>query len=152
MAQYLSLKRNVNLRVMPKHKHIETPEAMWELFERYKEWTKNNPRYQYSLSNKTGEATAIPLERPMTQVGFRCFAADMNSSVQDYFANTDGRYSVYTTICTRIEEAIRQDQIEGGMTGQYNPSITQRLNNLTERVDTTTQGQAINDIKVTIIK
>jgi hypothetical protein len=88
----------------------------------------------------------------MTQVGFRCFAADMNSSVQDYFANTDGRYSAYTTICTRIEEAIRQDQIEGGMTGQYNASITQRLNNLTERVDTTTQGQAINDIKVTIIK
>ena len=137
---------------MPKHKHIETPEAMWELFERYKEWTKNNPRYQYSLSNKTGEATAVPLERPLTQVGFRSFAADMNSSVQDYFANTDGRYSAYTTICTRIEEAIRQDQIEGGMTGQYNASITQRLNNLTERVDTTTQGQAIYYIKVTIIK
>jgi hypothetical protein len=38
------------------------------------------------------------------------------------------------------------------MAGQYNASITQRLNNLTERVDTTTQGQAINDIKVTIIK
>jgi hypothetical protein len=137
---------------MPRHKNIETPEAMWELFDRYREWTKNNPRYQYSLSNKTGEATAIPLERPMTQVGFRCFASESGSSVQDYFANTEGRYSAFTTICTRIEEAIRQDQIEGGMTGQYNASITQRLNNLTERVDTTTMGQAINEIKVTIIK
>ena len=137
---------------MPKHKYIETPEAMWALFEAYRDWSKSNPRYQYSLSNKTGEATAIPLERPLTQVGFRCFASESGSAVQDYFANTDGRYSAYTTICTHIEEAIRKDQIEGGMTGQYNASITQRLNNLTERVDTTTQGQAINDIKVTIIK
>ena len=133
-------------------KHIPTPEAMWELFEGYRSWCKSTPRYSYSLSTKTGEATAIPLERPLTQVGFRTYAADKECSVQDYFANTDGRYSAYTTICTCIEEAIRQDQIEGGMAGQYNPSITQRLNNLTERVDTTTQGQAINDIKVTIIK
>jgi hypothetical protein len=88
----------------------------------------------------------------LTQVGFRCFAAERGNTVTDYFSNKDGRYSVYATICTCIEEAIRQDQIEGGMAGQYNASITQRLNNLTERVDTTTQGQAINDIKVTIIK
>lgn len=125
---------------------------MWELFEAYRDWCKSNPRYQYSLSTKTGVATPVPLERPLTQVGFRCFAAEKGSAVQDYFANTDGRYSEYTTICSRIEEAIRQDQIEGGMAGQYNPSITQRLNNLTERVDTTTQGQAINEVKVNIIK
>ena len=137
---------------MAKHKYIETPEKMWELFEAYRNWCKSNPRYQYSLSTKTGVATPVPLERPLTQVGFRCFAAEKGSAVQDYFANTDGRYSEYTTICSRIEEAIRQDQIEGGMAGQYNPSITQRLNNLTERVDTTTQGQAINEVKVNIIK
>jgi hypothetical protein len=137
---------------MGKHKYIETPEKMWELFESYRDWCKANPRYQYSLSTKTGEATPVPLERPLTQVGFRCFAAEKGSAVQDYFANTDGRYSEYTTICSRIEEAIRQDQIEGGMAGQYNASITQRLNNLTERVDTTTQGQAINEVKVNIIK
>jgi len=113
-------------------KHIETPEAMWDLFEAYKRWCKENPRYSYSLSTKTGEATAVPLERPLTQVGFRTFAADKGQSVQDYFANYEGRYSAYTTICSRIEEAIRMDQIEGGMTGQYNASITQRLNNLTE--------------------
>jgi len=148
------LKRNAlrrSLKTMAKHKYIETPEKMWELFVSYRDWCKANPRYQYSLSNKTGEATAIPLERPLTQVGFRSYAADNGSAVQDYFANTDGRYIEYTTICTRIEEAIRHDQIEGGMVGQYNPSITQRLNNLTERVDTTTKGEAISEIKVNII-
>ena len=137
---------------MAKHKYIETPEAMWELFERYKHWCKSNPRFSYSLSNKTGEATAIPLERPLTQVGFRSYAADNDCTVTDYFSNKDNRYSEYATICTRIEEAIRHDQIEGGMTGQYNASITQRLNNLTERVDTTTKGESINTVTVTIVK
>ena len=132
-------------------KHIETPEAMWDLFEAYKRWCKENPRYSYSLSTKTGEATAVPLERPLTQVGFRTFAADKGQSVQDYFANTDGRYSEYATICSRIEEAIRMDQIEGGMVGQYNPSITQRLNGLTEKTDVTTNGKDLNEIKVTIV-
>jgi len=134
-----------------KHKYIPTPEAMWDLFESYRQWCKQNPRYSYSLSTKTGEATAIPLERPLTQVGFRSFAADAGSTVNDYFSNKDGRYTEYATICSRIEEVIRQDQIEGGLVGQYNPSITQRLNNLTERVDTTTAGEKIDSIKVTIV-
>lgn len=136
---------------MAKPKYIATPEAMWDLFVSYRDWCKANPRFQYSLSNKTGEATAIPLERPLTQVGFRSYAADNGSTVTDYFSNKDDRYSEYATICTRIEEAIRHDQIEGGMTGQYNASITQRLNNLTERVDTTSKGESISEIKVNII-
>jgi hypothetical protein len=37
------------------------------------------------------------------------------------------------------------------MVGQYNPSITQRLNNLTERVDTTSKGESVSEIKVNII-
>jgi hypothetical protein len=136
---------------MYKKKYIETPEKMWELFVSYRDWCKANPRYQYSLSNKTGEATAIPLERPLTQVGFRSYAADNGCTVTDYFSNKEDRYTDYATICTRIEEAIRHDQIEGGMTGQYNASITQRLNNLTERVDTTSKGESISEIKVNII-
>jgi hypothetical protein len=133
-------------------KHIPTPDDMWDLFEAYKRWCKENPRYSYSLSTKTGEATAVPLERPLTQVGFRTFAAEKGQSVQDYFANYEDRYSAFTTICARIEEAIRMDQIEGGMVGQYNASITQRLNNLTERVDTTTKGDKIESIQVTIVR
>ena len=137
---------------MAKHKYIETPEKMWELFEAYRDWCKSNPRYQYSLSNKTGEATPVPLERPLVFEGFYNFCYDKIGCIDQYFENRDGRYSDYVAICSRIKRVIREDQITGGMAGQYNASITQRLNNLTERVDTTTQGQAINDIKVTIIK
>jgi hypothetical protein len=38
------------------------------------------------------------------------------------------------------------------MVGQYNASITQRLNGLTEKADITTNGKDINEIKVNIIK
>jgi hypothetical protein len=71
--------------------------------------------------------------------------------VHQYFENRDNRYNEYVAICSRIKRTIRQDQIEGGMVGQFNPSITQRLNNLTERTDITTQGQQVSDIKITIV-
>jgi hypothetical protein len=38
------------------------------------------------------------------------------------------------------------------MVGQYNPSITQRLNNLTEKTDVTSNGENINEIKISIIR
>ena len=63
-----------------------------------------------------------------------------------------GEYEAYVSICSHIKEEIRQDQIEGGMVGQFNPSITQRLNGLTEKTDVTTQGERISEIKVNIIK
>ena len=146
--------------MMSKHKYIETPEKMWELWTQYKEYVKNNPRYSYSLSNKTGEIVAVPLECPLTLDGFYEFVSEHpdtkfntdSPDLTDYFENKDNRYSAYIRICSRIKRARTNDQVTGGMVGQYNASITQRLNNLTERVDTTTQGQAINDIKVTIVK
>ena len=137
---------------MPKQKHIETPEDMWQLFVEFRKWCKDNPRYQYQLSYKTGEPVPVPLERPLTMVGFRSWAAEKHKSVEDYFANTDGRYSSFTTICSRISDEIRDDQIKGGMVGQFNASITQRLNGLTEKTDITSGGQSISEVKVNIIK
>jgi HPt (histidine-containing phosphotransfer) domain-containing protein len=61
-------------------------------------------------------------------------------------------YTEYATICSRIEEAIRMDQIEGGMVGQYNASITQRINALKEHTDVTSADEKIGAITVTIVK
>ena len=38
------------------------------------------------------------------------------------------------------------------MVGQYNASITQRLNGLTERVDQTSGGEKVNNITVEIVR
>lgn len=119
---------------MGKRKHIETPEKMWEYFEEYRTNVKSNPRFKNEL-DKFGNIVPIPLERPLTLEGFECYLNDKGimSHLSDYFANTEQRYSDYTTICSRVRRAIKNDQIEGGMVNQYNASITQRLNGLTEK-------------------
>ena len=132
---------------MGKHKYIETPEKMYELFEAYKKDVKNKPRKKHTFVGKDGISEFELLERPLTMEGFSCFCHDKDITVKHYFNNTDDSYDEYRTICSRIKEEIRQDQIEGGMVGQYNASITQRLNNLkesTENINTNTNISILN--------
>jgi hypothetical protein len=118
-------------------RNLDNPEQLRELFDRYKADVKANPRIKSVFGGKEFEERAEPLERPLTLEGFELFCFDQVGCVEDYFRNKDKRYEEFSTICTRIRKAIRQDQIEGGMVGQYNPSITQRLNGLTEKVEST---------------
>jgi len=60
----------------------------------------------------------------------------------------DNRYEEFIAICSHIKKQIRKDQIEGGMSGMYNPSITQRLNSLTEKTDVTSNGETINIVSL----
>lgn len=124
---------------MGKRKYIETPEKMWEYFETYKNWVKSNPIQVQDYVGKDAEMVYRTKERPLTIDGFECWCYDNEiiSDLSQYFANTEQRYSDYQTICSRIRKAVRTDQIEGGMAGIYNPSITQRLNNLTEKTENT---------------
>ena len=142
---------------MAKKKYIETPEKMWELFTSYREEVKNNPIFKTEqkksntilpkdLSKLKKEDVqkafnpiiAIPIERPLTFEGFENWCADNGiiENLDNYFANSNDAYSEYSSICSRIRKVIRQDQIEGGMAGIYNPSITQRLNGLVDKSET----------------
>jgi hypothetical protein len=121
---------------MAKHKYIETPDALYQMWEAYKKQVKSNPRFRYVMAQKTGEMVAEPLECPLTQQGFEAFCyAKFNVSVNNYFDNKDNAYDEYYTICMRIVNERKDDQITGGMVGQYNASITQRLNGLTEKTE-----------------
>lgn len=130
---------------MAKHKYIETPEKMWEYFEAYKKEVKSNPRKRMVFVGKDGKKEYELLERPLTLEGFElyCFEKDIISDLSQYFANTEQRYTDYQTICSRIRKAIKDDQIQGGMVGQYNPSITQRLNGLTDKSEMTVKEQPL---------
>jgi hypothetical protein len=118
-------------------RNLNSPEQLYELFERYKRDVKANPRIKHVFGGKDFEERAEPLERPLTMEGFEVFCWDEVGQVEQYFKNLDKRYNEYLPICSRIRKEIREDQITGGMVGQYNPSITQRLNNLREQVENT---------------
>lgn len=120
---------------MAKKKYIESPEKMWELFLAYKKKTKSKPRYDNVLNGKTSEIIPIPRETCLTMEGFENYCEEVIGHVHQYFANQDNLYGDYMSICSRIRRHIRQDQIEGGMAGIYNASITQRLNGLVDKKD-----------------
>lgn len=120
---------------MANHKYIESPERMWELFQAYKKEVKSNPILKHVFVGKDGMADYEKRDRPLTMEGFEnyCFTANVINDLGNYFANSNDAYKEFSTICSRIRQVIRQDQIEGGMAGIYNPSITQRLNGLVEK-------------------
>ena len=122
---------------MAKHKYIKTPEAMYELFESYKKEVKENPRKVNVFGGKDFDKRHNELERPLTYSGFCVFCYNMKITIHHYFDNPEGAYNEYREICSHIKREIRQDQIEGGMVGQYNPSITQRLNGLADKKEVT---------------
>ena len=146
---------------MGKNKYIETPEKMWEYFCAYRTNIKENPILLVEqkkgntilpkdLSNVDSDTIKdvlksiieLPAQRPLTLEGFENWCADNEiiNDLGDYFSNKDNKYEDYSTICSRIKRTIRQDQIEGGMVGIYNPSITQRLNGLVDKKETEVKG------------
>lgn len=129
-------------------KLIESPEIMLDLFLQYVEYEKSNPIKVKDWVGGMAKAVIREKEAPLTLEGFSiwCFNNGIARSIHDYFKNQNGAYEDFSLICSRIRETIRQDQIRGGMAGIYNPSITQRLNNLVEKTE---NKHEISEIKIT---
>lgn len=111
-----------------------------DVIEQSKEWLK----IQYV--GKDGERVAEPTKVPYTFEGFKRFCYKQYGNIEQYFINKNDLYANFVSICSRIKDEIRENQIIGGLMGFYNPSITQRLNNLTEKTDITTNGEAVKQI------
>jgi len=107
---------------MAKHKYIETPEKLFELFEAYRKDVKSKPRTNHVFVGKDGQDARQELERPLTLEGFQNYCEDNICCVHQYFENANKAYGDYLGVCSRIRRIIRQDQIEGGLVGQYNLS------------------------------
>lgn len=133
-------------------KYIERPEDMLILFEKYKQYAIEQCEQwkQFQYVGKDGMRVEDKLKVPLTMEGFRIFGYNNGVTIKHYFDNTDDRYADYCTICSRIKDEIRENQIIGGMLGMYNPSITQRLNGLTEKVEQKTEGEVKHDVIVTL--
>ena len=131
------------------YKDIDEP---WEDFEEYKTLTKNNPIKIEDYVGKDAKRVMREKPRALTIEGFESFVYSKRGfSIHDYFYSSDSRYDKFSTVCMRIRNEIRQDQIEGGMAGVYNASITQRLNGLTDKQEHQHTGTPEN-IEVTIME
>lgn len=124
------------------HGKYITPEQMWNLFKEYEQHAKDNPILEHDFVGKDATEVERKRHRAISTEGFYEFVADhpdtkiTHPDLSDYFENKDGRYEDYVRICSRIKRRVRVHQIEGGMAGIYNPSITQRLNGLADNLKT----------------
>ena len=120
-------------------KDIESPDLLWNLFLDYVKEIKSDPILVHDFVGKDADEVERKKERPLTMEGFEDYVADSGgpATLDQYFSNKEGRYQDFVAICSRIRRRIRRDQIEGGMAGIYNPSITQRLNGLVDKQDHT---------------
>lgn len=138
-------------------KSIPTPELMMKHFESYKDEVKKSPFLVKDWVGKDADQVYREKEKPLTFEGFEnwLYLNNIITDVSDYFENKDNRYAQFVPVCRVIKRIIRQDQIEGGMANIYNPSVTQRLNNLADKTDITSDGKEINQpsvLQVEIIK
>lgn len=130
-------------------KYIETPEKLWEHFQNYVKWVKDNPRVQEQVLPKGG-VQLVNLGRPLTFIGFEnwLFENKIINSLTSYESNQGGTYDAYMPIIARIREIIRCDQIEGGMVGQYNSNLTARLNGLSDKreIDVSVDKKTLDEL------
>jgi hypothetical protein len=130
---------------MGRHKYIETPERLWELFLAYKKEVKSNPILVKDWVGKDAEEVHREREKPLTMVGFECFVLGHTEitypDLTHYFENKDNRYSDFIPISSRIKSEIKNDQVTGGMTMIYSQNLTARLNNLVEKTEDVTPQQ-----------
>lgn len=116
------------------------PYDLEKMFYDYFTEVKKNPYKIKDWVGAQGIMITREKERPVTMEGFREFGYKKGVTLKNYFDNVDGNYNEYYTICLRIKDLIRDEQINGGMAGIYNPSITQRLNGLVEKTQTELSG------------
>lgn len=111
-----------------KHKYIESPEKLWELFEEYVKHEANNPLYKVDYVGRDGERVLTPLQVPITFEGFECYLAD-RKIVQDlgkYSANTDNAYTEFVTIIARIRKNCFTQNFKGASVGLFNSNLIAR--------------------------
>lgn len=114
-------------------RQIKYPEDFLKLFEEYKIYCLENPRFTYTAS--LGKVVKVPHPKPLTIEGFETFAHTKGVSVCNYLENRNDAYSDFYDVVTRIKREIRGDQIEGAVVGQFNSSIVARINGLTEKTE-----------------
>jgi len=129
---------------------FETPEQLLTAFNLYKEdlTKQSNEWLKVQYVGKDGERVADPQKVPMTYEGFKRFCRENYGEVKQYFEDKDGYYKEFVDICSHIKDQIRENQIIGGLLGFYNPSITQRLNGLTDKSESKVDSDNKHEIVV----
>lgn len=120
---------------MAKHKYIETPEKLWELFSEFVEHEKSNPMFKVEYVGKEGGRVNTPLQVPITFEAFECWLADKGiiNDLGNYSSNLNGAYTDYLPIITRIKNNCFAQNFKGASVGLFNANIIARKLGLADK-------------------
>jgi len=125
----------------------------------YFDWCDKNPRMKAELVKHQGTAEQydVPLGRPYTMDGlcnylgvsggyFRAAKDNLITKITKKLATVEEEELL--DAIKWIEDTTRNDQIEGGLVGQYNANLVSRINGLADNVNNTVSGPAVLSITV----
>jgi hypothetical protein len=136
-----------------KHKYIETPEKLWELFKEYVTYERDNPMHKVDYVGKEGTKVKTPLETPITFEGFENYLEDRDviNDLGHYSSNEGGAYTAYLPIITRIKRNCFVHNYKGASVGLFNANLVARKLGITEKTENTNTHE-ITDITINIKK
>lgn len=113
------------------------PDELERAFELYKENLKVEAAEWVKVQYVGKEAQRMEdsYKLPYSLDDFQVFCHKNFGNVHQYFENKDKLYDDFVGICAIIKQEIRANQIRGGLLGIYSPSLTQRLNNITDKIE-----------------
>lgn len=125
----------------------------------YFAWCDKNPRMRAELVKHQGTADQydVPIGRPYTMDGLCNYLGVSGSYFRGAKANLDAKIGKKAATPEEVElrEAIewledvtRNDQIEGGLVGQYNANLVSRLQGLADNLNNNVSGPAVLSISV----
>jgi len=125
-------------------KAIKTPEELWQHFCDYRKDVKANPRKVVDYVGKDARKVTREIERPLTLVGFMAYVMrvveGINSQIRGYLGEdrkNGSNYDEFGPVAHMIRAEISADQIDGGVTGQYNGPLVAKLNHLVDKREET---------------
>ena len=124
-----------------------TPEELMDACKQYFTWVDDNPYMEYKVGWFEGSPThtLVPKLRPYT-VGSLCIFLDIAHAT---WTESYRKNNLFIKVVEAVEWAIREQKFGGAAAGFFNTNIICRDLGLIDRKDTTTDGQAINQVTVT---
>jgi hypothetical protein len=112
-------------------KAFKDQKHLWKLACQYFQWVDDNPFIKTDFirsGERAGEVVKQECQRPYTWSGLETYLCEKNylSTLEDYKANTDGRYADFADVIRAIEGVMRTQKFDGATVGAFCHNIIAR--------------------------
>ena len=109
---------------------FKTPDDLWKACQEYFDWYEKNPLYEHKAFSYQGEIviTALPKMRA-TAISSLCIFLDISQPTWQQYRHRED----FASVCTRVEEAIRAQKLQGASADLLNAAIIARDLGLTDK-------------------